>query len=193
MLAVEAVLKLDIKLVISGRIVLTSSEPFKTFLNSSLLSDSTALSGTPNKDNKGAMLSTSNPDKTSLKLAFLLSKKTIVKIIGKKLIFNLYSHYILIEHTIMLKEIFMRDFNSYNQNENESVNQLNDLKAFAKKYEGASEDEIISQILLEAQKGRRNGTLSDSDIDRFKNMLYPMLNARQREKLEKVVKKIKNN
>jgi hypothetical protein len=93
----------------------------------------------------------------------------------------------------MLKEIFMRDFNSYNQNENESVNQLNDLKAFAKKYEGASEDEIISQILLEAQKGRRNGTLSDADIDRFKNMLYPMLNARQREKLEKVVKKIKNN
>ena len=87
----------------------------------------------------------------------------------------------------------MRDFNSYNQNENESVNQLNDLKAFAKKYEGASEDEIICQILLEAQKGRRNGTLSDSDIDRFKNMLYPMLNARQREKLEKVVKKIKNN
>ena len=67
------------------------------------------------------------------------------------------------------------------------------LKSFAKKYEGASEDQIINEIMLEAQKGKRNGTLTNADIDRFKNMLYPMLNSNQRAKLEKVIKKIKEN
>ncbi len=90
----------------------------------------------------------------------------------------------------------MRDFNNYN---GKTTNQTKDqagmdvLKAFAKKYEGASEDQIINEIMLEAQKGKKNGTLSNADIDRFKNMLYPMLNNSQRAKLDKVVKKIKEN
>lgn len=88
----------------------------------------------------------------------------------------------------------MRDFNNYtSQTQKNADSSMDILKSFAKKYEGASEDEIISQIMIEAEKGRRNGTLSDSDIDRFRNMVYPMLNQKQREKLDKVVKKLKNN
>ncbi len=88
----------------------------------------------------------------------------------------------------------MRDFNNYtSQTQKNADGSMETLKSFAKKYEGASEDEIISQIMIEAEKGRRNGTLSNADIDRFRNMIYPMLNQRQREKLDKVVKKLKNN
>ncbi len=88
----------------------------------------------------------------------------------------------------------MRDFNSYkpNNNDDKTVNNLDLLKSLAKKYEGASEDDIISAIMREAEKGRKKGTLSDSDIDNFANMIYPMLNASQRKKLGEVVEKIKS-
>lgn len=88
----------------------------------------------------------------------------------------------------------MRDFNNFNSNGKKlDDNAMGSLKSFAKKYEGKSEDEIFSQIMIEAKKGRANGTLTDADIDRFKNMLYPMLNQKQREKLDGVVRKLKNN
>ena len=89
----------------------------------------------------------------------------------------------------------MRDFNSYNGKKKEteklSGNAMNVLNSFAKKYEGANENDLISAIMLEAEKGRKNGTLTDADIDNFASTIAPMLNATQREKLKSVVKKIK--
>lgn len=88
----------------------------------------------------------------------------------------------------------MRDFKSYNpENNNVNNNYLELLQNLAKKYEGASESEIVSAILKEAEKGRRNGTLTDSDIDNFVNVLSPMLNANQKKQLEKIVDRIKKS
>ena len=94
----------------------------------------------------------------------------------------------------------MRDFNSYEpkksktQNPSEKLNgnAMNVLNAFAKKYEGASETDLISAIMKEAEKGRKNGTLTDKDIDNFASTISPMLTPSQREKLKSVVKQIKN-
>ena len=90
----------------------------------------------------------------------------------------------------------MRDFNSYegkkNKTENFNGNAMNLLNAFASRYEGASENDLISAIMLEAEKGRKNGTLTDKDIDAFAATISPMLNSAQREKLNSVVKKLKN-
>ncbi len=85
----------------------------------------------------------------------------------------------------------MRKFNDYTPSDNNSTNYMNILKSFADKYEGASQTEIISAILQEAEKGRRNGTLSDSDIDNFALMLRPMLNASQQKELDKIIMQIK--
>lgn len=87
----------------------------------------------------------------------------------------------------------MRDFNNFTKNSQMDKNSKDMLKNFASKYEGASEDTLISEIMKEAEKGRRNGTLTNADIDRFKNMLAPMLNQQQRQKLEKVVEKLKKS
>lgn len=89
----------------------------------------------------------------------------------------------------------MRDFNNFkpNNNDNSQNANLDLLKNLARKYEGASEEDIISAIMLEAEKGRKRGTLSDSDIDNFAKMLYPMLNPSQQKKLNSVVSKIKKN
>lgn len=87
----------------------------------------------------------------------------------------------------------MRDFNNYTSNNQMNKESKDMLKNFASKYEGASEDTLISEIMKEAEKGRRNGTLTNADIDRFKNMIEPMLNSQQRKKLEKVVEKLKKS
>ncbi|MBO5851519.1 MAG: hypothetical protein J6R29_04220 [Clostridia bacterium] len=85
----------------------------------------------------------------------------------------------------------MRNFNNFESQRVDKSDAMGILRSFAKKYEGASEQEIINAILKEAEKGKRNGTLKDSDIDNFVNLIYPMLNANQRKHLEKVIKSIK--
>ena len=66
------------------------------------------------------------------------------------------------------------------------------FSALASKYEGKNADEIMKAILKEAEKGRKNGTLSDKDIDDFSNMISPMLTDGQRKTLDKVVKRLKS-
>lgn len=88
----------------------------------------------------------------------------------------------------------MRDFNSFkNNSENSTLNgdAMSILNKFIGKYEGASEGDVMSAIIKEAEKGRKNGTLSDADIDNFVSTISPMLNATQRAKLNAVVSKIK--
>lgn len=85
----------------------------------------------------------------------------------------------------------MRDFTNYSSNNKSST--MDTLSSFAKKYEGASQSELISAIMLEAEKGRRNGTLTNADIERFATMLAPMLNGEQKKQLDMIVKKLLRN
>ena len=52
-------------------------------------------------------------------------------------------------------------------------------------------DEAWEKAYAEAEKGRKNGSLSDADLDNFYNALAPMLDGAKRKKLEQVVKKLK--
>ena len=88
----------------------------------------------------------------------------------------------------------MRDFNNYKPNtNNQNAGAYDMLKNFASKYEGASKSDLISAIKKEAEKGRKNGTLSDNDIDNFANMLLPMLNNNQKAELKKIVEELKKS
>ncbi|MBR2617359.1 MAG: hypothetical protein IKC56_03940 [Clostridia bacterium] len=66
------------------------------------------------------------------------------------------------------------------------------LSAFAKKYEGKSEGELIREIMAVAKENRKNGTLSDEEIDRYVSLLAPMLGEDKRKKLYAVSEKIKS-
>ena len=102
----------------------------------------------------------------------------------------------------------MKDFNDFNKGDvpggqtagGEQTGQKNNrntadiagqFSALASEYEGKNADEIMKAILKEAEKGRKNGTLTDADIDNFSAMLAPMLTAEQNKMLGKIVKKIK--
>ena len=84
----------------------------------------------------------------------------------------------------------MASFNDYVKNSDKSDSQEL-LKKLAVKYEGASESEIVSAIIKEAEKNRAQGKLTDSDLDNFKDYLRPMLNDSQAKKLDKIIARLK--
>ncbi len=96
----------------------------------------------------------------------------------------------------------MQDFRSYansggsggndgRKNQSGGDNLADLIASLAGKYDGASEAELMRAIVQEAEKGKRNGTLSNADIDRFASMLSPMLDAKKRAMLKKIVEQLK--
>lgn len=107
---------------------------------------------------------------------------------------------------MILTEVFlMRDFNDFktsnaagignNGGDKAAINMNGNIaeqfSALASAYEGKNADEIMKAILTEAERGRKNGTLSDDDIDNFAALVLPMINPEQQKTLEKVVKRLK--
>ncbi len=94
----------------------------------------------------------------------------------------------------------MQDFNDFIKNggpkEKEGFqnqqNVMDMVKKMAKDFDGKSQGELMKAIFDEAKKRKRNGTLSNAEIDGFYSMLYPMLDDSQRKMLTKIVKDLKN-
>ena len=91
----------------------------------------------------------------------------------------------------------MQDFNQFS-NQNQTNNQnampqnLIDLVTnLSKKFDGKSQDDLYKAILEEAEKGKRQGTLTNKDIDNFASYIMPFLDAPKQKMLLKIVKKLK--
>ena len=94
----------------------------------------------------------------------------------------------------------MQDFRNYSTNDNnddyaksnpKNSDLISMITNIAKNYDGKSEDELLKAIYFEAEKSRRAGTLSDSDIDNFTNILAPILDDKKRKKLYEIANKLK--
>ena len=93
----------------------------------------------------------------------------------------------------------MKDFNTFTSENKSQANAdfdfSNPLQAFAKlasNYEGKSADEIMLAIIKQAEVNRKNGKLTDSEIDSFSSTVAPFLNPTQRKTLESVIERIKS-
>lgn len=88
----------------------------------------------------------------------------------------------------------MKDFSEFTPKEKKETNGSGDINSqfmkFASAYEGKSADEVMSAILAEAEKGKKNGTLTDADVDKFASTVSPFLTDKQRKMLNVIVKKI---
>lgn len=88
----------------------------------------------------------------------------------------------------------MKDFSEFTPQEKKETNGSGDINSqfmkFASAYEGKSADEVMSAILAEAEKGKKNGTLTDADVDKFASTVSPFLTDKQRKMLNVIVKKI---
>ncbi|MBQ9103590.1 MAG: hypothetical protein IJY57_00705 [Clostridia bacterium] len=86
----------------------------------------------------------------------------------------------------------MEDFNSYANGQNELPQNLIDLvTSLAQKFDGKNQNDLLSAIYAEAKKGKKQGTLSNADIDNFARTISPLLDDKKRALLSKVVKELK--
>ncbi|MCI9010593.1 MAG: hypothetical protein HFE27_05420 [Clostridia bacterium] len=89
----------------------------------------------------------------------------------------------------------MSDFASYsgkNKAKEKSADEwISEAKRVASKYEGKSENDLLKAIYTQAVEGKRNGTLSNEQIDAFYRQFSPMLDAGKRKKLAKIVEQLK--
>lgn len=99
----------------------------------------------------------------------------------------------------------MKDFKSYSdehpqgssqsaptQNTEDINNTVELAKALSKAMNGKSERQLLSTIIAEAERGKREGTLSNTDLDNFYNALAPMLDGFKKRKLKEVITKLKS-
>lgn len=64
-------------------------------------------------------------------------------------------------------------------------------KKVAQAYHGRSNAQMLRSILAEAEKGKREGTLSNEEIENFYQTFSPMLDGFQRKRLRAIVDKLK--
>lgn len=83
----------------------------------------------------------------------------------------------------------MKDFASYEgkstQDWEKEAQQIMDA------YAGKSEDTILRAIYARAVEGKRNGTLTNEQIDEFYARFSQMLDSGRKKKLKKVVEQLK--
>lgn len=95
----------------------------------------------------------------------------------------------------------MQDFNEYANSHNKSatnsgnnnspINLMNLVSSLAAKYDGKNTNELIKAVYEEAKKGKRQGTLTNKDLDNFATMLSPVLDEKKRKALYKIVEELK--
>lgn len=87
----------------------------------------------------------------------------------------------------------MKSFKEYQKtDERKSTLNAEDLVGeIASQYNGKSSATMLKNILQEAEKSKRAGTLSNEEIDAFYAQFSPMLSSSQKSKLKDVVEKLK--
>lgn len=95
----------------------------------------------------------------------------------------------------------MKSFKDYEGQDKGAENTQNDentataeelAQRIAAAYNGRSNADMLRNILLEAEKSKRAGTLSNEEIESFYQTFSPMLDATQRRKLRMIVDKLKS-
>ena len=98
----------------------------------------------------------------------------------------------------------MNDFKSYNpnsednskkttQNDVRDVNSTVELaKVLSKAMNGKTEGQLLQTIIAEAERGKREGSLTNADLDNFYNALSPMVDGIKGRKLKEVITRLKN-
>lgn len=65
-------------------------------------------------------------------------------------------------------------------------------KIITKAMNGKSTAQIMHTIIQEAERGKREGTLTNDDLDNFYAALAPILDGVKRRKLKEVITRLKN-
>ena len=84
-----------------------------------------------------------------------------------------------------------KDYASQTAEESQTATAEDLAKKIASAYHGRSNADMLKSILLEAEKSKRAGTLSNDEIENFYQTFSPMLDTTQRKRLRAIVEKLK--
>lgn len=56
---------------------------------------------------------------------------------------------------------------------------------------GKSQGQLLQTIVAQAEQGKRDGTLTNADLDNFYNVVSPMLDGFRRKKLQQIITRLK--
>ena len=86
----------------------------------------------------------------------------------------------------------MKDFASYEGGERRSSEEwAKEAEERAGQYAGKGEGDILRAIYARAVEGKRNGTLTNEQIDEFYARFSSMLDGAKRKRLKKLVEELK--
>ena len=85
----------------------------------------------------------------------------------------------------------MQDFNEFSKNQTPPKNLIDMVTSLANKFDGKSQNDLLKAIYSEAEKGKRNGTLTNGDLENFALFLSPMLDEKKKKLLHKVLEELK--
>ncbi|MDR3262793.1 MAG: hypothetical protein LBT30_00605 [Clostridiales bacterium] len=86
------------------------------------------------------------------------------------------------------------DFKSFLKNRKVSANDKQKeeaLKERLKKYEGKSQEDVMTELMRAVEKGKADGTLSSLELENFYTKAAPMLTEEQKRKMREIIDKIK--
>lgn len=90
----------------------------------------------------------------------------------------------------------MNDFKSYTPDEGDTPEQVeqtvNLASTLAKACNGRSESQLLQVIIEQAEQGKRDGTLTNTDLDNFYRAVAPLIDGFKRKKLQQVITKLKS-
>ncbi|MBR7186252.1 MAG: hypothetical protein IKD43_02025 [Clostridia bacterium] len=84
----------------------------------------------------------------------------------------------------------MDDFASFSPKKSDE-DWMNEAESVLKAYQGKSEAEILKAIYARAVEGKRNGTLTNEQIDAFYAQFSPMVDGFKRRRLKQLVEQLK--
>ncbi len=85
----------------------------------------------------------------------------------------------------------MRDFAQFGGKSEEDW--AKEVQAIAENYRGKSESELVRAIYARAEEGRREGTLTDEQIDAFYAQFSSLLDEPKRRRLKRIVEQLKKS
>ena len=84
-----------------------------------------------------------------------------------------------------------KDYTKTEENPTQTATAEDLARKIAAQYNGKSNADMLKNILAEAEKSKRAGTLSNEEIEAFYQSFSPMLDGFQRKRLRAVVDRLK--
>lgn len=65
------------------------------------------------------------------------------------------------------------------------------LSSLLRQYGVKSKQELMQAVIAQAERSRKEGKLSDGELDAFASLLYPSLDAKGKKELDEIIARIK--